>query len=231
MNKQKKDLILACENINKAYQDNINKIEVLKNLNFGLYNNEKVAIIGSSGSGKTTLLNILSGIETPDIGKVLIENNDFSDLTEKKREIIRNKKLGIVFQFHYLLPEFSAAENVAMPLLIAGVNFKQAIAKSRELLAEVGLEKRYTHRPSELSGGERQRVAIARALINNPCCVLADEPTGNLDPRTANKIYQQFLKINDQYKTSFIIVTHDITLTKDMDRVLKLDQGKLIDVS
>jgi lipoprotein-releasing system ATP-binding protein len=216
------NIILECKNINKAYHDGNTTIEVLKNFNFSLKHQERVAIVGSSGSGKTTLLHILAGLDIPDLGSVFINNKNFSDLSEKQRECVRNKEIGIVFQFHYLLPEFTAEENVAMPLLIQGVKSKDAIQRSRELLAKLGLAKRFSHKPSMLSGGERQRVAIARALVTHPSCVLADEPTGNLDPKTADIVYQQFLDLNHEYKTSFIIVTHDQKLVSGVERVLQL---------
>ncbi len=220
-------IILNCKNISKSFTDGNNKIEILKDLDFSIGERENVAIIGTSGSGKTTLLHILSGLDLPDSGDVFINNENLAEISEHKREIIRNKYLGIVFQFHYLLPEFSAEENVAMPLLIQNINKKEAIACARELLAKIGLAERFSHRPYMLSGGERQRVAIARALITRPKCVFADEPTGNLDPKTADKVYQQFLDLTSEFGTSFVIVTHDQNLARTVNKILVLENGKL----
>ncbi|MDC0598574.1 ABC transporter ATP-binding protein, partial [Gammaproteobacteria bacterium] len=189
---------------------------------------ERVAIIGASGSGKTTLLNLLGGIDKPTSGKVLIAGQDVSTLRAKQQDKVRNQTLGFVYQFHHLLGEFSAQENVAMPLIIAGKEYTECMAKAAELLQQVGLAERLKHKPSQLSGGERQRVAIARAFANEPSCVLMDEPTGNLDRHTAEAIHQLMRHLNEKFMTSFIVVTHDQNLADQMDRVLLLQDSMLI---
>ena len=225
-----KTIVLSCNEVSKSYQQGPLQVEVLKNINLQVAKGEKVAIVGSSGSGKTTLLNMLGGLDLPCSGHVEVAGRDIAKLSEKKRGELRNRSLGFVYQFHHLLGEFSALENVMMPLLIRGEANKVAQAKARRLLEQVGLGERTAHKPSELSGGERQRVAISRALVAEPDCVLLDEPTGNLDQETAHSIHQLMVELNETLSTSFVIVTHDISLAQRMDRILKLKAGELLEI-
>lgn len=227
MNKNKPvDVVLECKNVIREFIDADIRIKVLAGIDLQIKRGEQVAIMGRSGSGKTTLLQLLGGLDLPSHGEILLNGRNIRHLSEREREIIRNQSLGFIYQMHHLLPEFSALENVAIPLLIA--NQKTAIAKSRaaELLELVGLKERLHHRPSELSGGERQRVAIARALVNDPDCVLADEPTGNLDDENAHHVFEIMQSLNRKLGTSFVIVTHDPDLAAKMDRTLTLHGGK-----
>lgn len=219
--------VLTCQQLCKNYRQGPETVVVLDNLDLAVNRGERVAIIGASGSGKSTLLNMLGGLDLPSSGSVSLDGKDITLLSEADRGQIRNKKMGFVYQFHHLLGEFSALENVAMPLLIGKQSKKKANEKSASLLQRVGLGDRLKHKPSQLSGGERQRVAIARALVNNPTCVLMDEPTGNLDEDTADTIHQLMLELNQQTLTSFIVVTHDRQLAAKMDRTLVLSHGRL----
>jgi len=223
-----KPVILATS-LTKVFAEEKFKVEVLNNVNLEVKPGEMLAIVGPSGSGKSTLLHILGGLDNPTSGTVEIDGVDIHKLSEKDKSLLRNKNLGFVYQFHHLLPEFSALENVAMPLLIGGATSFDATKKSREILSLVGLEKREHHRIGELSGGERQRVAIARALVNNPKCVLADEPTGNLDHKNALQIYELIFKLKREINTAFVIVTHDLVIAHKMERVLILEDGRFIE--
>lgn len=220
--------MLRAKNIEKIFHDGIRvDLHVLNNINFTLDHAETSAIIGSSGSGKTTLLNILGGLDKPTHGQVLLNDVDVHKLSEKKRCTVRNEHFGFIYQFHHLLPEFTALENVAMPLLIKGDTVEQAKQTAEKVLDDVGLSQRLHHKPSELSGGERQRAAIARALIHKPDCILADEPTGNLDRKNAEQAIDLIINLNKEYSTSLVIVTHDLKIAERMDTVYTLEDGVL----
>jgi lipoprotein-releasing system ATP-binding protein len=219
--------LFKCENICKQYSDASNTLQILNNVNFYISAGETVAILGASGSGKSTLLHILGTLDTPDSGDVFYKEQSLFTKSKRQQALFRNAELGFVYQFHHLLPEFSAAENVAMPLFIKGDNRKKSLVRAKELLARVGLQDREQHRPHQLSGGERQRVAIARALINQPAMIFADEPTGNLDDKNTASIYDLISDINKEFKTSFLLVTHDLQLAKKMDRIMYLENGQL----
>lgn len=219
--------ILNCENLSKTYHDGTNSVAVLKGINFTVQPGERIAIVGPSGSGKSTLLHLLGGLDKPTAGEVSINSTNWQQLSEKQRCQLRNRQLGFVYQFHHLLPEFTALENVCMPLLLADKSVNEAQTQAEEILDQVGLSKRLDHKPSQLSGGERQRVAIARALVHQPQCVLADEPTGNLDHATALKVFEIMLGLNQRFNTALIIVTHDSQLADQMDRVLTIQDGLL----
>jgi lipoprotein-releasing system ATP-binding protein len=221
-------LILQCIKLSKSFQQGGHELKVLNDLDFALQEGESVAIIGASGSGKTTLLNLLGGLDTPSSGTVLINGQDVHQLDAKTQDQLRNRTLGFVYQFHHLLGEFSAQENVAMPLIIAKQPFKKAMEHAANILGQVGLAERLSHKPSQLSGGERQRVAIARALVHSPECILMDEPTGNLDRQTAKSVQQLMMELKHTLTSSFIIVTHDQELADQMDRRLVLLDGKLV---
>jgi lipoprotein-releasing system ATP-binding protein len=218
---------LECRQLSKTYHDGNLNIEVLKNVNLQVSSGEMLAIIGASGSGKSTLLHLLGGLDKASHGEVFVAGENITHMNEKAKSRLRNRCLGFVYQFHHLLPEFNALENVCMPLLIGGINSHQAIERSKEMIEMVGLTARLAHRVGELSGGERQRIAIARALVTKPLCVLADEPTGNLDHDTALHIYDLMKRLNQTLKISFVIVTHNLELADQMDRKLLLQNGVL----
>ncbi|SHL78276.1 lipoprotein-releasing ABC transporter ATP-binding protein LolD [Phytopseudomonas punonensis] len=220
--------VLSCRNLSKRYEEGPQSVTVLDDLQLELLPGERVAIVGSSGSGKSTLLNMLGGLDTPSSGSVWLAGEELSALNEKQRGLLRNRALGFVYQFHHLLAEFTALENVCMPLLIGKTSIGEARQRATELLERVGLGHRLSHKPAELSGGERQRVAIARALVNRPGLVLLDEPTGNLDNHTAQGIQDLMRELSSQSQTAFLVVTHDLQLARQMDRVLSLEDGKLV---
>ena len=220
--------VLSCRNLGKSYDEGPQAVVVLADLQLELLPGERVAIVGSSGSGKSTLLNMLGGLDTPSTGSVWLAGEELSALNEKQRGLLRNRALGFVYQFHHLLAEFSALENVCMPLLIGRVAIPEVRQRATALLERVGLGHRLSHKPAELSGGERQRVAIARALANRPGLVLLDEPTGNLDQHTAQGIQDLMRELSSSSQTAFLVVTHDMALARQMDRVLRLEDGRLV---
>ena len=219
--------IISCDNLTKRFKEGKLDVEVLKGISLDISAGEKIAIVGSSGSGKSTLLHILGGLDLPTEGTVQVMGKNISDLSDKERGDLRNRSLGFIYQFHHLLPEFTALENVAMPLLIRGLSTQEASSKANDILAKVGLSERVSHKPAQLSGGERQRAAIARALVTNPNAVLADEPTGNLDHKTALQIFDLMQNLNQEMRTAFVIVTHDMQLAEKMDKIYSLVDGRL----
>ncbi|MBU6378070.1 MAG: lipoprotein-releasing ABC transporter ATP-binding protein LolD [Gammaproteobacteria bacterium] len=223
------DYVLEAEGLVREFREGEATLRVLDGLSLRLARGECVAIVGASGSGKTTLLQILGGLDRPDAGHVRIEGRDLHTLSEAERGVLRNRSIGFVYQFHHLLPEFSALENVAMPLLVRRMPTAAARARASELLREVGLGERLTHRPHQLSGGERQRAAVARALVTEPALVFADEPTGNLDGRNAEQVFELMLRLNRERRTTLVIVTHDPRLAARTDRILTLAEGRLLE--
>jgi len=222
-----KSIVIECKNISKQFADGELKTNVLSDVNLSVQKGDRIAIIGSSGSGKSTLLHLLGGLDKPTSGSIKVHGQDINRLSVKTLSQLRNQSLGFVYQFHHLLPEFSAIENVAIPLIIGGTKPKKAEQQAEDLLIKVGLSHRLVHKPSELSGGERQRAALARALITQPDCLLADEPTGNLDHRTAQGIFDLILDLNESLGTALVIVTHDIELASQMGKMLTLKDGRL----
>lgn len=221
--------LLRCENISKFYQEGENQVQILKNVNFSMKNGELVAIVGSSGSGKSTLLHTLGGLDQASTGEVFIKGQSLQRLSNNALAKLRNKHLGFVYQFHHLMADFSALENVMMPMLIGKQNKNEAKDRAEDMLRSVGLSHRITHRPSALSGGERQRVAIARALVNNPALVLADEPTGNLDQKTTESIFDLIKQLNAEQGIAFLLVTHDLNLAAKLNRTLTMRDGVLME--
>jgi len=224
------ETVLEARQVHKSFQQGPVTLDVLRGINVAINAAERMAIVGASGSGKTTLLQILGGLDKPSNGHVLVDGRDIHLLSERERGELRNHALGFVYQFHHLLPEFSALENVAMPLLVRRMATGEAKDRAREILTRVGLGQRLDHRPHQLSGGERQRAAVARALVTQPKLVLADEPTGNLDGKNAEQVFELMLELNRERKTSLVVVTHDLRIASRMDRALEIEGGMLREV-
>ena len=222
--------IIECRSLSFSYKDGNNQTSVLNNLNFEVELGDSIAILGQSGCGKSTLLNLIAGLDSPSEGDVLINNINIAKLNEKDRTELRSNNFGFVYQFHHLLNDFSSIYNVALPLLIRGDNKESAILNSKKILTKIGLENRLNHNPSELSGGERQRVAIARAMVTEPACILADEPSGNLDAKNAKDVLELILELNENNTSSLVIVTHDLSIANKMNRKLTLSNSKLDDI-
>lgn len=222
------NMVLNCEALSKSYRDGDVSVDVIQNLSLSVYEGESLSIVGSSGSGKSTLLHLLGGLDAPTSGRITLKGHDYAKLSQKKLGDLRNQYLGFVYQFHHLLLEFSALENVMIPLLIGKKSRAEAEALAMDILTKVGLKDRVKHRPSELSGGERQRAAIARALVTRPACILADEPTGNLDRKNAQNVLSLMLELKQEYQTSLVVVTHDDELATRFDRVFTMQEGQLV---
>jgi len=225
------ETVVRAENLGKTYREGGLNTRVFEGLDFEVARGETVAILGASGAGKSTLLHLLGGLDTPTTGEVYVAGHKMSGLSDAARGRLRNSSLGFVYQFHHLLPEFTALENVMLPVLLSGAAVPQATERARGLLEAVGLGHRLRHKPGELSGGERQRAAVARALVNQPACVLGDEPTGNLDEKTAATVFELMLALNREQATSLVVVTHDRSLARRLDRVLELHEGRLREVA
>jgi lipoprotein-releasing system ATP-binding protein len=225
------EAVIRCEGLAKTYAEGRLRTPVFDSLELAVHPAETVAILGASGAGKSTLLHLLGGLDTPTAGEVYVAGEKMSALSDAARGRLRNRALGFVYQFHHLLPEFTALENVMLPVLLDGSGVPEATARARALLESVGLGHRLEHKPGELSGGERQRAAVARALVNHPACVLGDEPTGNLDEKTAARVFEMMLELNRAHRTSLVLVTHDRDLARRLDRVLELHEGRLREVA
>ncbi|MCY7354204.1 MAG: lipoprotein-releasing ABC transporter ATP-binding protein LolD [Lysobacter sp.] len=223
--------VIHAEGLGKTYSEGTLRTHVFDGLDLLVHAGETVAIVGASGAGKSTLLHLLGGLDTPTAGEVFVTGQQMSKLSDAARGSLRNRALGFVYQFHHLLPEFTALENVMLPVMLGGTSVSDASLRATQLLESVGLGHRLEHKPGELSGGERQRAAVARALVNKPACVLGDEPTGNLDERTAANVFELMLELNRAEKTSLVLVTHDRALARRLDRVLELHEGKLRELS
>ncbi len=221
------NIVIECRQVSKTFDEGPFSVEVLREINFQVRSDEQIAIVGASGSGKSTLLHILGGLAEPTTGSVRIDRQDISTLSHKARGVLRNMTLGFVYQFHHLLPEFTALENVAMPLLIRKSDDVQAFEAARQILDRVGLGNRIEHKPAELSGGERQRTAIARAMVTRPKCILADEPTGNLDSDNAESIHRMWLEMNQEIGTSLVIATHDMALAQKVGNIIRIEDRSL----
>ncbi|HEY5776870.1 MAG TPA: lipoprotein-releasing ABC transporter ATP-binding protein LolD [Xanthomonadales bacterium] len=226
MNEQT-SLVIQATGISRGFRQGPKRVQVLSDVSLQVPAGTSMAIVGASGAGKSTLLHILGGLDRPDEGEVLVDGRSLWQMSDSERSDLRNSRMGFIYQFHHLLPEFTALENVAMPLMIRGEPVPVAAKRATDLLEKVGLGQRMDHKPGELSGGERQRAAVARALVGNPGCVLGDEPTGNLDERTANHVFEQLLELNTELKTSLILVTHDMRLAARMNQRFELHMGSL----
>ena len=223
--------VLSCTHLAKSYTDASSTLHVLRDIDLTIRQGEQVAIMGASGSGKSTLLHLLGGLDTPSSGQIRIDGTPIERLNAVQLGRLRNQALGFIYQFHHLLPEFTALENVAMPLLVRGVSSAKAADEAGRMLERVGLSSRLAHKPGQLSGGERQRAAVARALVTRPVCVLADEPTGNLDRKNADQVYDLMLELNREFSTSYLVVTHDPQIAERMDRIMVLDDGYIAENS